>query len=142
MRCVWRADPIFSLATIGATERDAIALSSGALVLHDYCTGRPTIKIVVVAQYRYALEKIRLGGSRAELRRSLHSFSMSPAKKWIYRRRFNGGDVNLDVSGVCPAAASPLTGCITSGAGYGCTSQPATKPSAVARKFEHQKQQG
>ncbi len=36
MRRVWRADSVFSLATIGATERYAIALSSGALVLHDY----------------------------------------------------------------------------------------------------------
>jgi hypothetical protein len=52
MRCVWRADSVFSLATIGATERDAIALSSGALVLHDYGASHESTIKMVVAQYR------------------------------------------------------------------------------------------
>ena len=139
MRCVWRADPIFSLATIGATERDAIALSSGALVLHDYGPSHDQDCCCSISS--------SFGGDTTWWLKSgittlvtlvldITGQEMDISKEVQWRR------CELDVSGVCPAAASPLTGCITSGAGYGCTSQPATKPSAVARKFEHQKQQG
>lgn len=124
MRCVWRADSVFSLATIGATERDAIALSSGALVLHDYRASHD--------QDCCCSRSLTFGEDTAWWINSgittLVTLVLNVTGQELdISKEVQGRRCELDVSEVCPAAASPLTGCITSGRG---TDVPARRPAS------------